>query len=153
MVSTPAANEAALRESFLPVRDAHERLALITEACAGLGVPATSRHDADLVAGCVSQVWLGGKVTEGKLHLRWDAGSPLVRGLAGLLCQVYQECAADEVTVHRSAILTDLGLDRQLSPTRLRGLAAVEARIHQLAEIGWQASAISRIIPTLPNPR
>lgn len=153
MDSTPAANEAALREAFLPVRDAHERLALITDACAGPGLPAASRHDADLVTGCVSQVWLRGTVTEGRLHLRWDAASPLVRGLAGLLCRVYQQCAPPEVAVHRSAILTDLGLDRQLSPTRLRGLAAVTARIHQLAEIGWEPMGISVIVPTLPNLR
>lgn len=132
MAATPAANEAALREAFLPVRDPHERLALITDACAGPGLPPKARREADLVPGCVSQVWLSVTVGDGVLHLQWDAGSPLVRGLAGLICQVYQGVGLDGIHGYHSRLLTDLGLDRQLSPTRLRGLAAVEARIHGL---------------------
>lgn len=132
--TTPAASEAALREVLLPVRDPHERLALISDACAGPGLAVAWREAAALVPGCVSQVWLCGNVLEGVLQLRWDAASPLVRGLAGLICHVYQNAATTEILAHRSTILTDLGLDRQLSPTRLRGLAAVEGRIHQLAQ-------------------
>jgi cysteine desulfuration protein SufE len=132
MAVTPAANEAALREAFLPVRDPHERLALITDACSGPGLPPEARREADLVPGCVSQVWLSGAVVDGVLQLRWDAASPLVRGLAGLICQVYDGAAIAGIPGYQSRLLTDLGLDRQLSPTRLRGLAAVEARIHGL---------------------
>ena len=141
--TTPAANEAALREAFLPVRDPHERLALITDACAGRGLPAGSRHESDLVLGCVSKVWLCSAVVDGVIHLSWDAASPLVRGLAGLICQVYQNTAAAEIPTHRATLLTELGLDRQLSPTRLRGLAAVEGRIHQLAgSVTWKAARV-----------
>ena len=130
---TPAANEAGLRDAFLPVRDPHERLALISEACAGPGVPAELRLEVDLVPGCVSQVWLFGVVDDGALHLQWDSASPLVRGLAGMICRVYQDCAPADITVHRCSLLTALGLDRQLSPTRLRGLSSVERQIHQWA--------------------
>lgn len=132
-VTTPADNEQALLESFVPVRDPHERLSLITDACAGNGLAEGARFESDLVPGCVSRVWLRGDVREGVLRLEWDAESPLVRGLAGLICGVYQETTMAEAAGFRSGILTKLGLDRQLSPTRLRGLAAVEARIHQLA--------------------
>lgn len=135
MVVTPAANEQALLESFLPLTDPQERLALIVEACAGAGLPEVSRAEADLVPGCVSRVWLQGSRGGGQLHLQWDAESPLVRGLAGLMCLIYQGVPGDAVAGFRSRILTGLGLDRQLSPTRLRGLAAVEGRIHQLASV------------------
>lgn len=128
-----AVNEAALKAAFLPLRDPHERLALIVDACSGPGLPAESRHEADLVPGCISQVWLCGAMEDGVLRLRWDAASPLVRGLAGMVCHVYQDCAAAEIAAHRSDLLVELGLDRQLSPTRLRGLAAVEDRIHLIA--------------------
>ena len=135
MSVTPADREAALREAFLPVRDPHERLALITDACAGPGLPPEDRHDVRLVPGCVSPVWLCGIVTDGVIHLQWDAGSPMVRGLAGLMCQVYQGAAIDASVGYRSHIVTDLGLDRLLSSTRQRGLAAVELRIHGLSGI------------------
>lgn len=133
MADTPAANEQALLEAFLPLTDPHERLALIVDACAGDGLPDRSPAGADLVPGCVSRVWLRGSCASGRLHLAWDAESPLVRGLAGLICQVYQDVPMGDVAGFRSRILTGLGLDRQMSPTRLRGLAAVELRIHQLA--------------------
>lgn len=132
--TTPAANEAALLEAFLPVCDPHERLALIAESCAGAGLPPGMRHMQDLVHSCVSQVWLEGSLTDGWLHLRWDSTSPLVRGLAGLICRVYQGSPAKEIALHRSTLITDLGLARQLSPSRLRGLAGVESRIHFLAQ-------------------
>lgn len=133
MPPTPAANEQTLLENFLPVRDSHERLALITEACAGPGIPEPQRFEANLVAGCVSRVWLRRSGAPDVLHLEWEAESSLVRGLVGLLCQVYQDTDPATATTYRSGILSALGLDRQLSPTRLRGLAAMELRIQQLA--------------------
>lgn len=154
MPARPAANEAALRDAFLPIRDPHERLSLIAEACAGCGLPEEIRASIEPVPGCVSKVWLrmewipgptppladpssqsqqGQPPAAAVLRLQWDAGSPLVRGLAGLICSVFQGATARETATHRSSILTDLGLDRQLSPTRLRGLAAVESMIRQAA--------------------
>jgi cysteine desulfuration protein SufE len=132
MTRSPSANEQALLEAFLPVRDPHERLALITDACAGPGLPLKERQEADLVRGCVSQVWLRRGAGE-VLRLEWEAESTLVRGLAGLICRVYQDCDPAEARCYQSRVLTELGLDRQLSPTRLRGLAAVEGRIRELA--------------------
>lgn len=134
MSSRPSANEAALREAFLPVRDPHERLSLITDACAGPGLPEEIRAATEPVPGCVSKVWLLiGCDHHPGLSIEWDSGSPLVRGLAGLICAVYQGSPPREAAAHRSSILTDLGLDRQLSPTRLRGLESVEAQIRQWA--------------------
>ncbi len=130
-VLSPAAKERALLEDFLLLPDPQERLALIVEACAGLGIPPGERREEDVVAGCVSRVWVRGGMEGGRLRLEWEAESPLVRGLAGLLCRVYE--GAGEVQGYRSGILRALGLDRQLSPTRWRGLEAVEARIGELA--------------------
>ena len=128
-----AARERALLEDFLLVRDPQERLALIVEACAGEGIAEGERREADVVVGCVSRVWLRGGVEGGKLGLAWEAESPVVRGLVGLSCGVSLGGAAAEVRGYRSGLLGALGLDRQLSPTRWRGLAAVEARIGELA--------------------
>lgn len=132
---SPADLERAAAEGFSLIPDVQERLTAIVHSCAGPGIPEEDRRDADLVPGCVSRVWLTGAVENGALRLRWDADSPLVRGLAGLICQIYQRADAAAVGAHRSLLLATLGLDRQLSPTRLRGLAAVEARIHALSEL------------------
>jgi cysteine desulfuration protein SufE len=134
MSVTPADNEQKLLEMFLPLPDPHERLSLIMDACAGSGLPLESRADMDLVGGCVSRVWVRRAAGPERLQLEWDAESPLVRGLGGLLCLVYQGTAPHELPGFHSRILQKLDLDRQLSPTRLRGLAALEEQIHRLAK-------------------
>ena len=136
MSVTPAENEQKLVEMFRPLADPHERLSLIMDACAGSGLPLESRADIDLVKGCVSRVWLRRAAEPEVLHLEWDAESPLVRGLGGLICLVYQGTAPQQVQGFQSRILQKLDLERQLSPTRLRGLAALEEQIHLLAVLG-----------------
>ena len=129
----PADNERALTGAFSIISDPHERLAAIVSSCSGSGIPDKDRLDDDLVPGCVSRVWLTASVAEEALHLRWDADSPLVKGVAGLVCRVYQGTIPAEATAHQTAILTSLKLDRQLSPTRLNGLENVARRIRLLA--------------------
>ena len=133
MSVSPTANEQKLLSMLLPLQDPHERLSLITHACLGPGLPPEARADLDLVAGCVSLVWLRRVGDENQLRLEWDAESPLVRGLAGLICMVYQDTEPLDAAAFQSSILMKLGLDQQLSPTRLRGLAFMEIRIRQLA--------------------
>lgn len=135
---TPADNEATLREMFLPIPDPHERLSAIVDACSGPGIPESGRLPDDIVPGCVSRVWLKAETAGETLRFRWEADSAIVRGLVGLLCQVYERTRPEDARRHRSAILSSLGLDRLLSPTRLRGLASVEQRIHGLAAEGRQ---------------
>ena len=133
MSVTPTANEQKLLSMLLPLQDPYERLSLITHACLGPGLRPEARADLDLVAGCVSLVWLRRVGDENQLRLEWDAESPLVRGLAGLICMVYQDTEPLDAAAFQSSILMKLGLDQQLSPTRLRGLAFMEIRIRQLA--------------------
>jgi cysteine desulfuration protein SufE len=130
---SPADQEAALREAFSIIPDPHERLSAIVSGCAGAGLPEVEKRDDRLVPGCVSSVWLTGQVESGMLHLRWDAASPLVRGLAGLICRVYHGAPAAEAAAHDTQILEGLGLTRQISPTRLNGLENVALRIRALA--------------------
>ena len=129
----PADNERALTGAFSIIPDPHERLAAIVSSCSGPGILESGRCDNDPVPGCVSRVWLTASVENGAFQLRWDADSPLVKGLAGLICRVYAGSKPDEAAAHQNAILTRLHLDRQLSPTRLNGLENVARRIRLLA--------------------
>jgi cysteine desulfuration protein SufE len=129
----PAEAELQIIEDFSLIPDPHERLAAIVASCSGAGLAEAERRDADLVPGCISRVWLTAAVENGALLLRWDADSPLVRGLAGLVCRVYHGCQPADSAAHGTNVLCALGLDRQLSPTRLNGLTNVAQRIRQLA--------------------
>ena len=130
---SPAETERALTDAFSIISDPHERLAAIVSSCAGSGIPDVERREDDIVPGCVSRVWLTASVENGSLQLRWDADSPLVKGLTGLICRISAGATAEEAATHQTAILTSLHLDRQLSPTRLNGLENVARRIRLLA--------------------
>jgi len=132
---SPSDQEAALCEAYSIIPDPHERLSAIVSGCAGAGLPDVEKRDEFLVPGCVSSVWLTGRVEDHRLRLSWDAASPLVRGLAGLICRVYEDTPAVEAASHETHILEGLGLTRQISPTRLNGLANVAQRIRVLAAL------------------
>jgi len=86
-----------------------------------------------LVRGCVSQVWLAGSREADGCHFRTDADSPLVKGLAGLLCELHEGAAAEEIATFEPALFEHLGIAQNLSPTRLNGLAQVQATIRKIA--------------------
>lgn len=130
---TPAGNEQSLIDAYSIIPDPHERMSVIVSSNSGPGIPAADRRDEDLVAGCVSRVWIAAAVESGVLRLRWDADSPLVKGLVGLVCHVYEGTVPAEAGSWQTKILSGLRLDRQLSPTRLNGLENAGRRIQLLA--------------------
>lgn len=129
----PASQESALATHWRFIPDAHERLALATQSAAGPGLPDSLKTDDALVPGCVSRVWLHANSLNGSLILSWDADSAIVRGLAGLVCAVYQNCTPAAAAAHHTSIIAALGFDRMISPTRLNGMAALASRIRELA--------------------
>lgn len=129
----PAATEATLSAHWNLIPDPQERLALATQSVAGPGLPNDQKTDDALVPGCVSKVWLAAAMDHGRLSLAWDAESNLVRGLAGLICSVYQHANPAAAAAHQTSILTALGFDRQLSPTRLHGMTSLANRIRFLS--------------------
>ncbi len=117
--------------NFLP--DAQERLAELVRRGAAHGLPEALKTEERLVRGCVSRVWLDGAVIGGALALRCDAESPLVKGLAAALCDLYDGASPAEVTAVEPRLWDACGLRKMLSPTRLNGLAALRARIVGMA--------------------
>lgn len=116
------------------IDDVHERLAAIVAHKTTLApLTAGERIEANLVSGCVSRVWLAGSLENGLLRLRLDAESALVRGIATLLCEIYDGTPPEEVVATEPEVFEALGLDRLLSPTRLNGLANIRRRVKELA--------------------
>lgn len=114
--------------------DPQERLAFVVDRVRRVPpLPATERIDAHRVPGCVSVVWLTGSEVAGRWTFRADADSPVVRGLLLLLCEVYAGAEAAAITACRRDPLAELGLLRDLSPTRRNGLASALSRIRALA--------------------
>lgn len=96
------------------------------------------RSEAVLVPGCVSSVWLVGEALDGRMHFRGDCDSAMVKGLAALLCALVEGLPVAEVASLPEAcsVWAELGLDGQISPTRLRGLDAIWRRLRELGQLG-----------------
>jgi cysteine desulfuration protein SufE len=103
-----------------------ERLAPLSDA---------DKCDANLVSGCESQVWLVGQLRDGHWQFSASSDARLIRGLVALLLARVNGLSAEAL---RQVDLPDwfnqLGLSRQLSPSRSNGLNAVLKRMRELAQ-------------------
>jgi len=124
-----------LVDDVLVIPDRQERLAAIVDRSRRLPpFPIEEKTSEHRVAGCQSAVWvIGGALPDGTLVLRCDADSPLVKGLIHFLCDAYSGATPAEIVAVEPTFLDELGLLRDLSPTRRNGLAAVRARIREIA--------------------
>ena len=133
-MSLPAERQAAIRETLGSIDDPQERLTVAIGWKNTLEpLRAEERVEANLVRGCASRVWLVGEMADGRCRFRMDADSVLVRGLAGLLCAIYDGASPEEVAAEEPLVLEELGILKNLSPTRQNGMAALRRAI---AEIG-----------------
>lgn len=132
-MSAEAKQQSLLRSlSILP--DPQERLcALVSRVASRPKLSPSEKAAAHRVAGCVSQVWVVSSLADGCCHFLCEADSPVVAGLVGLLCEIYDGASPDEILAVEPSILHDLGIFRNLSPTRQNGLAAVREFIRGFA--------------------
>jgi cysteine desulfuration protein SufE len=92
------------------------------------------KSDEHLVDGCESKVWLLGDVIDGHWQFRAASDARLIRGLVALLlARVNGLSAQDLQQVDLADWFNQLGLSRQLSPSRSNGLNAVLQKMRQLA--------------------
>jgi cysteine desulfuration protein SufE len=131
-----------LVEDLSLIPDRQERLAVIVDRTRKLPpFSAIERIPENRVAGCQSAVWLIGELrADGALAIRCDADSPMVKGLVHFLCEAYSGAKPADISTTEPTFLDELGLLRDLSPTRRNGLAAVHARIRELARVALATS-------------
>ncbi len=100
----------------------------------------SERVEVNRVPGCVSRVWIVATVENGRCEFRVDADSTLVKGFAGLICEVYAGSTPAEAAEYRTCILEELHLSDQLTPTRRNGMDQVQKAVQRLAA----AAALAR---------
>lgn len=85
------------------------------------------------VHGCASQVWLLGQQREGRWYFQAASDARLLRGLLALLLARVNGLTSEELAaVDPLDWFSQLGLGRQLSPSRSNGLNAVLQRMREL---------------------
>ncbi|MGC5702280.1 SufE family protein [Pseudomonas sp. NFXW11] len=92
------------------------------------------RIEANRVHGCESQVWLVGVLHQGHWQFAASSDARLIRGLVALLLARVNGLTAEQLReVDLADWFNQLGLSRQLSPSRSNGLNAVLQRMAELA--------------------
>lgn len=93
------------------------------------------RVDANLVQGCESLVWLVGRLENGHWQFAARSDARMIRGLVALLlARVNGLSTAELQGVDLPDWFNQLGLSRQLSPSRSNGLNAVLQRMRTLSQ-------------------
>lgn len=132
-MSLPSAAQQAL-DDFAACPGWEQRARLLMHWGEGLE-PLPERHEADRVHGCESQVWLNGEQRDGHWHFRANSDARLIRGLlAVLLARVNGLHAGELAALDIADWFAQLGLSRQLSPSRASGMNAVVQQMRRLSE-------------------
>jgi len=82
-----------------------------------------------------------GAMENGHCRFRMHADSALVKGLAAVLCELYDDATPEEIMEMEPEVFEALGISVNLSPTRLNGLANIRARIVAFARSQLPESA------------
>lgn len=95
------------------------------------------KTEANRVHGCESRVWLVADQVEGQWRFKASSDARLLRGLLALLLVRVQGLPSTQLAeLDLRDWFTQLGLARQLSPSRSNGLHAVLLRMAQLTVPG-----------------
>lgn len=133
-MSLPADALAAL-QAFQVVGSWEQRARLLMQW--GERLPALvpeDKIDANLVQGCESLVWLVGHLHDGHWQFAASSEARLIRGLVALLLARVNGLSAHALqAVDLPDWFNQLGLSRQLSPSRSNGLNAVLQRMRDLS--------------------
>jgi cysteine desulfuration protein SufE len=129
-----AEKQQQLVADYAIIDDPQERLAAVVDhARRRPPLSDTERTEANRVKGCVSLAWVVGEARDGRCYFKSDADSPLVRGLLVLMCDFYSGASPADIVATEPSLIDELGLARNLSPTRLNGLRSVRDRIRDFA--------------------
>ncbi|MEQ9851538.1 MULTISPECIES: cysteine desulfurase sulfur acceptor subunit CsdE [Pectobacterium] len=114
--------------------DRYRQLILLAKALPTL--PDALKTEDISLSGCENRVWLGYQRQEdGRLHFYGDSDGRIVRGLLAVLLTAVEGKTPETLLQHDPLAIFDmLGLRAQLSASRSSGLAALAARIRDIAE-------------------
>ena len=87
------------------------------------------------VKGCQSKVWLVPELKDGLVYFHADSDAILVKGIIGLLLEVYSGSTTDEIMSHPPSFLKEIGITEHLSMNRTNGLASMVKQIQMYATL------------------
>lgn len=123
-----------IKARFLKFKDWEDRYKeLITLGKELSSYPEEKREDKYKVKGCQSQVWLYPEFKDGRVYFYGDSDAVLVKGIVGLLINVYSDATPDEIISTKPEFLKDVGITEHLSMNRSNGLASMMKQMQMYA--------------------
>lgn len=123
-----------VKERFLQYKDWEDRYKELIHLGRDLGsYPEDKREEKYKVKGCQSQVWLYPEFKDGKVFFFGDSDAVLVKGIVGLLVNVYSDATPDEILSTKPEFLKEVGITEHLSMNRSNGLAAMMKQMQMYA--------------------
>lgn len=94
------------------------------------------QDEAHILKGCQSVVYFGAETdSAGCIHFSASSDAAIVQGLISLLLRVYSGRQPREILTTGPEFLSEIGLDKHLSPTRKNGLASMVEAIKGHAQV------------------
>lgn len=88
-----------------------------------------------LIEGCQSRVWVHASFEDGRMRLKAESDTVIVKGIIALLVKVYDGKTPDEILGADLYFIERIGLKDHLSPTRSNGLVSMVKQIRQYARV------------------
>lgn len=93
-------------------------------------IPNEYQNDTYKLSGCQSTVFfVASKTEQDVIQFKAQSDAAIVQGLVALILRVYSGRSAEEIIETSPEFLTQIGLDKHLSPSRKNGLAAMISKI------------------------
>lgn len=85
------------------------------------------------IKGCQSQVWLKPEYKDGVVSFYADSDAILVKGIIGILLEIYSDETPEYIMNHPPQFLQEIGISEHLSMNRTNGLASMVKQIQMYA--------------------
>jgi cysteine desulfuration protein SufE len=136
MGNSPFDRQNRLIEEFQGIADWESRYKKIIEKGRALPpFPEDWKDDYHKVRGCQSQVWVHAKFEGGRVYFEADSDASIVKGLVAMLLEVFSNASPQEIIETQPDFLAVLGMNQNLSQSRVSGLASMikQIKIYALA--------------------
>ena len=95
------------------------------------------RNPENIIKGCEVSAWLAHRESHGVHQFSFDSDSRVINGLAVLLLAQAQGKTTSEVSeLDFAQLLSSLGLEKHLTPSRNNGLKAIISRVNRCIDAG-----------------
>lgn len=126
----------ALIAELSAIRDPQHRFAhVIARGGSRAQLEAIYKTDEFKIAGCLANLWMVPRLTNGNCYYISDSDSAIVRGISGLLCDFYSGATPEEIVRTDTSFLAELGINQHLTANRKNGLGRLEACMKDFARL------------------